>query len=93
MRESECAMSSTSSYLLAGQASELERLQLQSRVWEPSGRLLLHKIGDGRGTRALDVGCGVLGWLRVLSDLGGARGTGDRQRRRSDARGCRAVRD
>ena len=31
-------------YLLAGQASELERLQLQSRVWEPSGRRLLKEI-------------------------------------------------
>jgi SAM-dependent methyltransferase len=56
-----------SSYLLAGQASELKRLQLQSQVWEPSGRRLLDEIGDGRGTRALDVGCGALGWLRLLS--------------------------
>ena len=55
-------------YLLAGQASELERLQVQSRVWEPSGRRLLEEIGDGRGTHALDVGCGVIGWLRVLSE-------------------------
>ncbi len=61
-------------YLLAGQASELERLQLQSRVWEPSGRRLLEEIGDGRGTRALDVGCGVLGWLRVLSEWVGPDG-------------------
>jgi SAM-dependent methyltransferase len=56
-----------SGYLLAGQASELERLQLQSRVWEPSGRQLLEEVGDGGGARALDVGCGVLGWLRILS--------------------------
>jgi SAM-dependent methyltransferase len=62
------------SYLLAGQASELERLQLQSRVWEPSGRRLLEEIGDGRGTRALDVGCGVLGWLRVMSEWVGPDG-------------------
>ncbi len=48
---------SDSDYLLAGQASELERLQLQSRVWEPSGRRLLEEIGDSRGARALDVGC------------------------------------
>jgi len=61
-------------YLLAGQASELERLQVQSRVWEPSGRRLLEEIGDGRGTRALDVGCGVLGWLRVLSEWVGPDG-------------------
>jgi SAM-dependent methyltransferase len=61
-------------YLLAGQASELERLQVQSRVWEPSGRRLLAEIGDGSGTRALDVGCGVLGWLRVLSAWVGPNG-------------------
>ena len=54
-------------YLLAGHVSELERLQLQSRVWEPSGRRLLEEIGDGGGARALDVGCGALGWLRILS--------------------------
>jgi SAM-dependent methyltransferase len=61
-------------YLLAGQASELERLQVQSRVWEPSGRRLLAEIGDGRRARALDVGCGVLGWLRVLSQWVGPDG-------------------
>ena len=55
-------------YLLADQPSELERLQLQSRVWEPTGRQLLAKIGDGSGRRALDVGCGALGWLRILSE-------------------------
>lgn len=61
-------------YLLAGQASELERLQLQSRVWEPSGWRLLEEIGDGRGASALDVGCGVLGWLRLLSEWVGPDG-------------------
>jgi SAM-dependent methyltransferase len=64
----------SAAYLLAGQASELERLQLQSRVWEPSGRRLLEEIGDGGGARALDVGCGVLGWLRVLSEWVGPEG-------------------
>jgi hypothetical protein len=34
---------SSPTYLLAGQASELDRLQLQSRVWEPSGRRLLQE--------------------------------------------------
>src|SRR5215218_2215073 len=64
----------THGYLLAGQASELERLQLQSQVWEPSGRGLLEEIGEGRGARALDVGCGVLGWLRILSEWVGPDG-------------------
>jgi hypothetical protein len=60
--------------LLAGQASELDRLQLQSRVWEPAGRRLLDKIGEGRGARPLDVGCGVRGWLRLLSEWVGPDG-------------------
>jgi SAM-dependent methyltransferase len=68
------ADAATPEYLLAGQVSELERLQLQSRVWEPSGRRLLEEIGDGHGARALDVGCGVLGWLRVLSEWVGPDG-------------------
>ena len=64
----------SSPYLLAGQASELERLHLQSLVWEPSGRRLLEEVGNGRGARALDVGCGALGWLRVLSEWVGPDG-------------------
>jgi SAM-dependent methyltransferase len=63
-----------SSYLLAGQAPELERLQLQSRVWEPAGRALLAELAPRPGLRALDAGCGVLGWLRVLSEWVGPGG-------------------
>ena len=36
-------------YLMSGQASELERLQLQSKVWEPSGRQLLGTLPPGDG--------------------------------------------
>jgi SAM-dependent methyltransferase len=61
-------------YLLADQPSELERLQLQSRVWEPSGRQLLTRVGEGSGLRAVDVGCGALGWLRILSEWVGSSG-------------------
>jgi SAM-dependent methyltransferase len=61
-------------YLLADQPSELERLQLQSRVWEPAGRQLLSKLDGGSGGRALDVGCGALGWLRILSEWLGPSG-------------------
>jgi SAM-dependent methyltransferase len=64
----------SSTYLLAGQVSELERLKLQSRVWEPSGRRLLEEIGDGRGARAVDIGCGVMGWLRLLTEWVGPDG-------------------
>jgi SAM-dependent methyltransferase len=61
-------------YLLANQRSELERLQLQSQVWEPSGRDLLSKVGSGSGGRALDIGCGALGWLRILGEWVGPSG-------------------
>jgi SAM-dependent methyltransferase len=61
-------------YLLADRPSELERLRLQSLVWEPSGRQLVAKVVDGSGGRALDVGCGALGWLRILSKWVGPSG-------------------
>jgi SAM-dependent methyltransferase len=61
-------------YLLADQPSELTRLQLQSRVWEPAGRQLLSKLDGRSGGRALDVGCGALGWLRILSEWAGPSG-------------------
>jgi SAM-dependent methyltransferase len=61
-------------YLLADQPSEVERLQLQSHVWEPTGRQLLSRIGGGSGGRALDVGCGALGWLRILGEWVGPSG-------------------
>ena len=62
------------SYLLAGQPSEMERLRLQSRVWEPAGRQLLPQLAGGSGGRVLDVGCGALGWLRILSEWVGPSG-------------------
>jgi hypothetical protein len=36
------------SYLIAGQESELQRLRLQSRVWEPASERLLSRLGGGR---------------------------------------------
>ena len=61
-------------YLLARQPSELERLRLQSLVWEPAGRQLLAKLDGASGGRVLDVGSGALGWLRILSEWVGASG-------------------
>ena len=65
---------SQENYLLAKQPSELERLRRQSLVWEPTGRQLLSKVGGGSGGRALDVGCGAMGWLRILSEWVGPSG-------------------
>src|SRR5262245_29576566 len=62
-------------YLLASQTSELERLQLQSTVWEPAGGAVLERLGNGQGLRAVDVGCGCLGWLRLLSQCVGPGGS------------------
>jgi SAM-dependent methyltransferase len=59
-----------SGYLLANRSSEIERLRVQAEVWEPAGRALLARFGAGAGRRALDVGCGVVGWLRILVEAG-----------------------
>jgi SAM-dependent methyltransferase len=59
-----------SDYLLMGQLSELERLRLQSEVWEPAGRRLLDQLGPADGRRAIDLACGPLGWLRILNEAG-----------------------
>ena len=67
-------MAEPASYLLAGQAGELERLQLQARVWEPAGEALLAELTPPAGCRAVDVGCGMLGWLRLLSRWVGPEG-------------------
>jgi len=68
-------MSDGNTYLLAGQESELERLRLQSRVWEPAGRAILDRIPRPPRATAVDIGCGAMGWLRVLSEWAGAEGT------------------
>lgn len=65
----------SSDYLMAGQDSELERLQLQSRVWEPAGRALLSRLSPGTGLRVVDIGCGAMGWLRILGEWVGPSGT------------------
>jgi len=63
-------------YLLAGRLSELERLQLQSRVWNAfADDLLAPYARELEGARVLDVGCGALGWLPVLSRVVGPDGT------------------
>jgi SAM-dependent methyltransferase len=58
-----------SGYLLDNR-KELARLRLQAEVWEPAGRDLLQRLGPAEGRAALDVGCGALGWLRILSQAG-----------------------
>ena len=61
-------MAAPASYLLSRRDAEHERLRLQSRVWEPAGRALTADLDLPLGARVLDVGCGALGWLRVLAE-------------------------
>lgn len=62
------------SYILSDSASELERLRVQARVWEPAARAMLEQIGVGPGWDCVDLGCGAMGILGPLSRRVGARG-------------------
>jgi ubiquinone/menaquinone biosynthesis C-methylase UbiE len=42
-------------------------MHMQAVQWEPAGERLLAELGDGNGLRVVDMGCGPLGWLRLLS--------------------------
>lgn len=54
-------------YLLAGGEAEVERLQLQARVWETEAEALLDRIGVSPGWACIDLGCGAMGILGPLS--------------------------
>jgi SAM-dependent methyltransferase len=54
-------------YLLSDSASELERLRLQARVWEPETEAWLDHFGPMTGWRCLDLGCGAMGILGPLA--------------------------
>jgi ubiquinone/menaquinone biosynthesis C-methylase UbiE len=58
-----------------GEAAEPAWLALQSIRWEAAGRSLLAELGDGAGFKAADIGCGDVGWLRILSDWVGPDGS------------------
>jgi ubiquinone/menaquinone biosynthesis C-methylase UbiE len=49
-------------------------MHMQAQLWEPAGEQLLDELGDGTGFRAVDLGCGPLGWLRILSRWVGPEG-------------------
>jgi SAM-dependent methyltransferase len=53
-------------YVLASK-DELERLQLQARVWEPEADAMLDRIGVQAGWLCLDMGCGAMGILGPLA--------------------------
>jgi SAM-dependent methyltransferase len=49
-------------------------MHMQALQWEPAGQRLLAELGDGTGRRVVDMGCGSLGWLRLLSGWVGPAG-------------------
>jgi ubiquinone/menaquinone biosynthesis C-methylase UbiE len=49
-------------------------MHMQALQWESAGAQLLAELGDGSGLRAADLGCGPLGWLRLLSGWVGPTG-------------------
>jgi ubiquinone/menaquinone biosynthesis C-methylase UbiE len=64
----------TSEYVLAGNTSELERLRLQARVWEPAGERMLDAIRVAPGWRCVDLGSGPVGIVKALSHRVGPTG-------------------
>jgi SAM-dependent methyltransferase len=54
-------------YLLSDAASELERLRLQARVWEPEAEAWLDLLGPMQGWHCVDLGCGAMGVLGPLA--------------------------
>jgi ubiquinone/menaquinone biosynthesis C-methylase UbiE len=63
-----------STYLMAGQITEFERLRLQAQTLEPEAIAFLRQLGVHEGWKALDVGCGAMGVLGPLVQLVGPSG-------------------
>jgi SAM-dependent methyltransferase len=62
-------------YVLGGTITEQERLIIQARELEASTRSLLGRIPIKSGARAVDIGCGPIGIINLLSDLVGREGS------------------
>ena len=68
-------MSTRTAYVLEPSAAEVDRLLTASRLLAPLVAEACDRAGLGAGGRLIDVGCGPLGALGVLSDLVGPSGT------------------
>lgn len=61
-------------YALGGTQTEQERLLAQAQGYEQQARRLLDQINIQPGSRVLDIGCGPLGILNLLSERLGPQG-------------------
>lgn len=68
------AKAPSADYVLGGSEAELVRLRAQAAEYEASARWLLDTIGVRAGSRVLDVGCGPIGILGLLSERVGPEG-------------------
>src|SRR5580658_9193901 len=62
-------------YFLGHSLAEQERLQRQALELAPESNQLFDRIGVGAGCRAVEVGCGPLGCLEILSQRVGPKGS------------------
>lgn len=62
------------SYPLGGTSTERDRLLSQAEQYEPTANWLLDQIGVQHGWRAVDIGCGPIGILNLLSQRVGPSG-------------------
>ena len=68
------ASTHSASYPLGGTNTERDRLLSQALQYEPTANWMLDQIGVQPGWRAVDIGCGPIGILNLLSQRGGPRG-------------------
>jgi ubiquinone/menaquinone biosynthesis C-methylase UbiE len=61
-------------YILGADASERSRLLMQSEIHRAQAERLLERFDVGSGARVIDIGCGPLGVLDLLSTMVGPNG-------------------
>ena len=68
-------MTQRDQYFLGYSLAEQERLQRQAQELAPDTNQLFDRIGVVEGSRAIEVGCGPLGCLEILSQRVGPKGS------------------
>src|ERR1043166_3219178 len=64
----------STAYVFGSTLTEQQRLVAQARELEQQARWLLDHIGIRPGSRAIDIGCGPIGILNLLSERVGPQG-------------------